>query len=91
MKIVRKTPTSNLPEFKALDSVVRLGKKSALSFEKFGVAVETSEPTFLLEFDVGDSKGAVVLTEDAYNELQMGEEPNIPTIQQLIKTLKENK
>lgn len=91
MEIVRKTPASNLPEFKALDSVVRLGKKSAFSFEKYGVVVETTEPTFLLEFDVGGKKGAVILTETAYEELQTGEEPNIPTIQQLIKTLKENK
>lgn len=70
-----------------LDSVIRIGKKTAISREE-GVEVRITETSYLTEFSVGGFPCLLILSEGALSELRAETPPKIKTVQDLIKDLK---
>ena len=71
----------------SLDSVIRIGKKTAISREE-DVEVIIPGPVFLTEFNVGDYSCLLILPEGAVEELRAETPPTIKTVQELIRTLR---
>ena len=74
-------------DLKPLNSVLRFGKKTLVSFEKEPLQVATETPSYITSFEIGGGKGILILSEEAFKELENATEPNIPTVQSLIKKL----
>ena len=70
-----------------LDSVVRIGKKTAISREE-DVEIKIPGPSYITEFSVGGFPCVLLLSEGAVTELRMETQPEIKTVQELVKNLK---
>lgn len=86
---IKKRPKklTNLSFITPLDSVIRIGKKTAISLEE-DVTVEIPGVSYLSEFNVGGHPCLLILSSGALQDLKSGEAPKIKTVQDLIKTLK---
>ena len=56
-------------DLRPLNSVLRFGKKTVVSFEKDVLQVSTETPTYLATFEIGAGKGVLILSEEAFKEL----------------------
>lgn len=89
MTIISKDTSEVIKKTKALPKAIRVGKKSAFTFEKEGVTVDACEPTFVLQFEIGGEEAVMLLSQKAFENLRDDFTVEIPTIQNIVNQLKQ--